>query len=62
MLQLFAVKTSNNEFKNECQRATLIQSAGQLDSIIARLQCSKEFCNTFEGKANFASASQNVRL
>jgi hypothetical protein len=22
VLQLFAVKTSNNEFKNECQRAT----------------------------------------
>jgi hypothetical protein len=33
--------------KNECTRATLTQGAAQSDSIIARSQRSKEFCNTF---------------
>jgi hypothetical protein len=40
----------------------LIQRPVCLDSIIARSQCSEEFCNTFGGKADIAAASQNARL
>jgi hypothetical protein len=34
------------------KRATSIQNAGQLDSIIARLQRSEEFCNTIDPEAD----------
>ena len=51
----------NIEFKNECKRATLIQGAVQSDSIIARSQRSKEFCNTIEVRADIALTCQNVR-
>jgi hypothetical protein len=39
----------------------LIQRPVCLDSIIARSQCSEEFCNTFGGKADMAIASRKVQ-
>jgi hypothetical protein len=42
----FHDQTEQHWFKGEGRYATLIQSAVQMDSIIALSRCSEEFCNT----------------
>jgi len=48
---IFAIKMSNIDSKDGHKRATSIQKAVQLDSIIAFSQRSEEFCNTLASKA-----------
>jgi hypothetical protein len=58
----FECPAAQHWFNINCQGAILIQRPVCLDSIIARSQCSEEFCNTFGSKADMAIALQNVRF
>ena len=58
----FCDQNKQDRFKNGCSRAILIQDTAQSDSIIARSQCSKEFCNTFRVRADIAVDGRNVRF
>jgi hypothetical protein len=57
----FERPSAQHWFKIMRKRATSIQNAGQLDSIIARLQRSEEFCNTITPTADILRRRSNRR-